>query len=177
MPSSTRGAPIRMAGFAATAAAALLLEIAPLGLVAGASPAAPDLVGAAIFFWALRRPEATPILLVFLVAITRDLLAGGPVGAGALALVLGAEALRARGGAHLAAHLELALFAVFILLTGLGVWLMVWVTAGGAPALSAVLARAALTVACYPLVYILLRRILMIRSLESAERRAAGGFW
>lgn len=176
MPSPTSGAPIRMAGFAALAAAAILLEIAPLGLSADASPA-PDLVAAVIFFWALRRPEATPTLLVFLVAIARDLLAGGPVGAGALALVLGAEALRARNGATIAVHLELALFALFILLTSLGAWLMVWITAGGAPALSAVLARAALTFACYPLIYLLLRRILRIRSLESAERRSAGGFW
>lgn len=175
MPLPTNGAPVRMAGFAATAAIAILLEIAPLGLSAGASPA-PDLVAAAVFYWALRRPESTPILLVFLVAMARDLLTGGPVGPGALALVLGAEALRARRGAHLAMHLEFALFAVFLLLTSLGVWLTVWITASGAPAVSAVLARAALTLACYPFIYLLLRRVLMIRSIESAERRAAGGF-
>jgi len=175
MPSPTSGSPIRMAGFAAAAALAILLEVAPLGLSADASPS-PDLVAAVVFFWALRRPEAAPVLLVLLVAAARDFLAGGPVGPGALALVLGAEALRGRGGAHTALHVEFALFAVFIMLTSLGVWVMVWVTASGAPAMSAVLARVALTLICYPFIYFLLRRILMIRSLESAERRATRSF-
>jgi len=176
MPSPTSGAPIRMAGFAITAVIAALIEVAPLGLSADALPA-PDLVAAAVFFWALRRPEATPIALVLAVAIARDLLAGGPVGAGALALVLGAESLRSRNGAHVAAHVELTLFALFMLLTSLGAWLIVWITASGAPALSAVLIRAALSVLAYPLVYLLLRRVLGVRSVESSSRRAAGGYW
>lgn len=176
MSLSTRGAPIRMAGFAATALAAILIEVAPLGLSAGAS-SAPDLVAAAVFFWALRRPEATPILLVFLVAICRDLLTGGPVGAGALALVLGAEMLRARNGAQLAAHLELALFAVFALTTGLASWFMVWISAGGAPALSEILSRAAVSAICYPLIYFVFHMVFRIRSRELAERNSVGGFW
>jgi len=176
MLDSTRGAPIRMAGFAVTCAAAILLEIAPLGLSAGASPS-PDLLAAAVFFWALRRPDAAPIVLVCAIAMLRDLLAGGPVGAGALALVLGAESLRSRNGAHMALHLELASFALFALLTGLGAWLMVWITAGGAPALTEVLARAGLSALCYPAVYLLLRSLLRVRSRESAERRASGGAW
>jgi len=175
MPSPTSGSPVRMAGFAAAAMIAILLEVAPLGLSADAAPA-PDLVAAVVFYWALRRPESAPLLLVLIVAAARDFLAGGPVGPGALALVLGAEALRGRRGAHTPLHVEFALFAIFIMLTGLGVWLMVWVTASGAPAISSVLARAALTLVCYPFVYFLLRRILMIRSFETAERRASRGF-
>lgn len=176
MSLSTRGAGVRMAGFAVTAVVALLLELAPLGLSASAAPS-PDLLAAAIFFWALRRPEATPVLLVFVVALTRDLLTGGPVGPVALSLVLGAEAIRARDGAHIQAHFEFALFAVFILLTGLGAWLLVWITASGAPAPSVALSRAALTLACYPLVFLLLQSVFRVRSRELAERRAAGGFW
>ncbi len=176
MPLSTRRAPMRMAGFVAMAMAAILIEVAPLGLSAGAS-SAPDLVAVAVFFWALRRPEATPILLVFLVAILRDLLAGGPVGAGALTLVIAAVMVRARNGAHLPPHLEWALFAIFAFATAFGAWLMVWITAGGAPALSTVLSRAALSVMVYPAIYVIFQGVFRVRSREMAERRAAGGFW
>lgn len=166
---------MRMTGFVLTAALAILLEVAPLGLSAAAAPA-PDLVASVVFFWALRRPEATPALLVFLVAILRDLIAGGPVGAAALTLVLGSAAVRTRNGAHAPLYLEFLMFTVFALLTALVAWLLVWLTAGGAPALSAVLSRAAVTVLCYPLVYIVLRSLLRIRSREAAERHMSGGF-
>ncbi len=176
MSSSTSNSPPLMAGFVATAAFAILLEIAPLGLSAG-SVSAPDLTAAFVFFWVLRRPEAAPVLLVCFVAITRDLLAGGPVGAGALALVLGAEAVRSRDGARAPLYLELMMFAVFALVTNIGAWFLVWITAGGAPSLSAVLARAAITVACYPAVYLIFRSLLRIRSREAVERGAAGNVW
>ena len=91
--------------------------------------------------------------------------------------MLGAEAIRSREGAYMLAHVEWALFCVFVLLTGLAAWLMVWVTAGGAPALSAVLSRAALTVACYPMVFLVFQIVLRIRSRELAERRSVGGLW
>lgn len=89
--------PARLAGVAfvlALAFVAIAVEAAPLGIAADAWPS-PDLLFCIIAFWSLRRPVAVPLLAVFAMGLVRDLLTDTPVGAGALGLVLAAEALKA----------------------------------------------------------------------------------
>lgn len=74
---------------------AIALEAAPVGLTASARPS-PDLVFCVVAYWAVRRPTATPALLVFAIGLVRDLMTDVPPGLGAVSLVLAAEILRLR---------------------------------------------------------------------------------
>lgn len=73
--------------------AAILIEIAPLGGRAGATPS-PDLLFCVAAVLVLRRPAATPASLVLLLGLARDLVSGGAVGLGALTLLAAVEVLR-----------------------------------------------------------------------------------
>lgn len=85
----------RMALLAAFAVLAVALEAAPVGLTATARPS-PDLVFCVVAYFAVRRPSATPALLVFAIGLFRDLMTDVPPGLGAVSLVAAAEILRAR---------------------------------------------------------------------------------
>ncbi|MEM8791161.1 MAG: hypothetical protein AAGE80_06060 [Pseudomonadota bacterium] len=88
---------LRMLGFTLLGFVAISMEIAPLGLTANAMPS-PDILFCLTAYCALRRPEAVPMLLVFALGLSRDLLTDAPPGAGALTLVLAAVFLmEARG--------------------------------------------------------------------------------
>jgi rod shape-determining protein MreD len=72
---------------------ALLAQMAPLGLAPRSWPA-PDLFYCVLAYAALARPDALPVMANFALALLGDLVTGGPVGAGALALFLTIEALK-----------------------------------------------------------------------------------
>ncbi len=84
---------------------ALLLALGWLVLAAGAAPLprggglphGPDLLLCVAAFWAVRRPREAPAAAIFALGLARDLVAGGPLGAGALGLLAATEALRAQG--------------------------------------------------------------------------------
>ena len=75
---------------------AILIELTPLNEQASTMPP-PDLLFCIAAFLVLRRPSATPAFLIVILGLARDLLGGGPVGLGALALVASIECLRAMG--------------------------------------------------------------------------------
>lgn len=82
-------------GLAALAwGAALLVQMAPLGIAPDAVPA-PDLAFCALAWAALARPDALPAPAAFALALATDLISGGPAGAAALGLFWGIEALKA----------------------------------------------------------------------------------
>lgn len=72
---------------------AILLELAPVDLRASATPS-PDLLFCVSAFLVIRRPSSTPAALIVVLGLARDLIGGGPVGVGALSLMLAVEALR-----------------------------------------------------------------------------------
>ena len=72
---------------------AILLELAPLGGRASATPS-PDLLLCVSAFLVLRRPTSTPAGLVLILGLTRDLVGGDAVGLGALTLLGAVEVLR-----------------------------------------------------------------------------------
>lgn len=73
---------------------AILLELAPLGGRASATPS-PDLLLCVAAFLVLRRPASTPASLVLILGLMRDLVGGDAVGLGALTLLGAVEVLRA----------------------------------------------------------------------------------
>ncbi len=132
---------------------AVLIEAAPLGVAARGLPS-PDLVFCVVAVWALRVPEATPLLLVFGLGVVRDLVTDVPPGLGALALVLAAEALKRLGAggrrqAFLAEWLRVAgAAAIAAFLPWLG--LLLTLAQPAYPTL--LLQQLVATVALYPLV-------------------------
>ncbi|MEL6792966.1 MAG: rod shape-determining protein MreD [Pseudomonadota bacterium] len=73
---------------------AILIELAPLGARASATPS-PELLLCVAAFLSLRRPNSTPSALILLLGLASDVISGGPVGLGALTLLAAVEALRA----------------------------------------------------------------------------------
>ena len=69
------------------ALAAILLAMAPLNLFQGYAPA-PDVVLAAVFFWAIFGPQFLPAWAVFALGLTQDFATGAPIGFWALVYLL-----------------------------------------------------------------------------------------
>lgn len=139
--------------------AALVVEIAPISLSPYALPA-PALVPLVVAAVALRRPEAAMVPVVLALGLTRDLVGDGPPGAGALALVLGSEALRrlspglARASfAREWATLGAVLFAMLAL-----EYALVLAALAQPPYVMAVVRQGALSLAVWPLVRLPLGR-------------------
>lgn len=72
---------------------AILISLTPLDARASATPS-PDLLFCVAAFLAIRRPAATPPILVLLLGLLRDFAGGGPIGVSALALLGAVEYLR-----------------------------------------------------------------------------------
>lgn len=66
---------------------AILLAMAPLNLFQGYAPA-PDIVLAAVFFWAIFGPQFLPAWAVFVLGLTQDFATGAPIGFWALIYLL-----------------------------------------------------------------------------------------
>jgi cell shape-determining protein MreD len=129
---------------------ALLLQMAPLGLAPGAWPA-PDLLFCVLAYGAMARPDALPIPATFGLALVGDLVTGGPMGAGALALFLTLETLKRRaqiaeGRARLRDFAAMALGALVVLA---GPWLLMRLSFAGGPPLLDLAPRFAATVLAF----------------------------
>lgn len=74
---------------------AILIGLTPVNMRASAAPS-PDVLFCVAAFLAIRRPAATPPVLVLLLGLLRDLAGGGPAGLGALMLLAAVEYLRYR---------------------------------------------------------------------------------
>ncbi len=65
----------------------VLIAMVPVNLT-GFSPAAPSVAMIAVFHWVVHRPELMPAWAVFLIGLFYDLVSGGNVGVGILALLM-----------------------------------------------------------------------------------------
>ena len=153
----------RMALMATLAMCAIYAEAAPLGLGAGARPS-PDLLLCVIAYWAVRRPGSTPMLLVFGLGLVRDLLTDLPVGAGALSLVLVAEALKRwrRALARSAFMLEWAVVALAALASTTLHWLLVVLMLAQPPYLFDLGLQCLYTAGAYPAIALIFRWLFRI---------------
>ncbi len=151
---------------------AILIELTPLNEEASTMPA-PDLLFCVAAFLVLRRPSATPAFLVVILGLTRDLLGGGPVGLGALALVAAIESLRALGE-FLSRHnflFELAAIAAFsFVLIGLQTFGLL-ITFAPTPPLDQLGLRVLGTIAAYIWIYIFFRWVLRVRGEFATDNR------
>ena len=130
--------------------AALLAQMSPLGLAPRSWPA-PDLFYCVLAYAALARPDALPVPASFALALLGDLILGGPMGAGALALFLTLEALKRHAAlAYVRSRRgDWAAAAFGAVVTLLGPWLLMRLTFAGGPALSALALRWAFTVLAF----------------------------
>jgi rod shape-determining protein MreD len=163
------GAGPRVLGVAALAAlswVALSVGLAPMASGLWPLPG-PDLLFCVAAFWVARRPAEAPAAAVLALGLVRDLVSGGPLGAGALGLLAATETLRRRGPALRRRGLALewpAAAAAAALATALPAAL-VWVALAPAPEASALAAAALSTALAYGPVAVALRHGLRLRSL------------
>lgn len=149
---------------------AISVEAAPLGLRADTWPS-PDLLFCIVAYWALRRPEAVPVIAVFAAGLARDLLTDTPAGAGALTLVLAAEALKAAGrplarrGVGTEWLAVAGAFAAVLLVQ----WLMVLLVLAHPPYLLELGQQWVVTLALYPLLATVFRWLFGIRRRKFEE--------
>lgn len=154
---------VRMALLFTLGVLAIYIEMAPLGIGPGARPS-PDLVLCVVAYWAIRRPGSTPALLVFALGLMRDLISDVPVGAGALSLVLAAEALKAWRRSLVRSGFIREWITVFCaaLATAAMQWLLVLMTLAQPPFLDQLLNQCLYTAMAYPVIALFFRWVLRI---------------
>lgn len=151
---------------------AVLIEAAPLGFTPGARPS-PDLLFCIVAYWAVRRPAATPLLLVLALGLLRDFLTDVPVGAGALSLAIAAEVLRALSD-RIIRHSVVVEWVAYALVAAamlLAQWAMVLVTLMQPPYLTEILTQWLFTALFIPMVALTLRWILRVGRTAPPRRR------
>ena len=137
---------------------AVYVEAAPLGIGPSAPPS-PDLLLCVVVYWTARRPSSTPLLAVFGLGLVRDMLTDVPTGAGALSLVLAAEAIRhvRLRLARSSFMLEWLALAAAALGTSALLWILTALTLTQPPYAVALFHQALYTVMVYPLVVVAFR--------------------
>lgn len=142
---------------------AILLGLTPLDARASAAPM-PDFLFCVAAFLAIRRPAATPAVLIIILGLVRDLAGGGPVGLGALTLWGGVEYLRFHRDRLLRSFLIEAwvVFVVSIVLTAiqLGVLLLALTPS---PPLEVLGFGVLSTLAAYFIITLIFRHVFRIR--------------
>lgn len=142
---------------------AISIETAPLGLGPGARPS-PDLVLCVVCYWAIRRPDSTPLLAVFALGLVRDLVTDVPPGAGTLTLIIAAELLKG-WRRSLARHnfvMEWLVVAGAALATVALQWLMVLLLLAQPAFVGQLFYQAVYTAMAYPIVAVFFRWVLRI---------------
>jgi rod shape-determining protein MreD len=142
---------------------AVYVEAAPLG-VGPAAPPSPDLLLCVVVYWAAHRPGATPLIAVFALGLVRDLLTDAPAGAGALALVLAAEAVKAmpRRLARGSFFVEWLVLAGAALGTSTLMWLLVLLSFAQPPYLLDLFHQSLYTAMVYPIIAFTFRYALRV---------------
>ncbi|MEL6335479.1 MAG: rod shape-determining protein MreD [Pseudomonadota bacterium] len=168
----------RMALMVALGLAAILLEAAPVGIAPHSLPS-PDLLALVVVIFAIRRPDAVPLPVVFVLGLTRDLLTDLPVGAGALALVLTAEAMRLMSANLLRGSLlrEGLITAGVLLATFALPYLLALILFVQPPYVLAVVRQWVITVACWPAMLVLIRWGCGIRGVGDPQPRRRQPAW
>lgn len=171
-PGSGRYRALRMAALALAGCVAIFVEIAPIGFTTEARPS-PDFLFCVVACWVVRRPGASPVLLIFALGLARDLLADLPVGAGALTLMLAAEFLRTQGPilARQPFLAEWATVAMVALAMISAQFLLVVLTLAQPPYVMDLLWQGLYTAAVYPAVALLARWVFGIGWAKGGQRR------
>lgn len=149
---------LQMALLTALGLAVILLETLPLGLSAQSHPS-PDLLLCVVAYWSIRRPDSAPAVLIFVLALVRDLLTDIPVGAGVLSLLIISEALKMRRRRFARANFAVEWIAVALAAIASAAlhWLLVVIMFAQPPYLSDLLNQSIYTMMCYPLLALFLR--------------------
>jgi rod shape-determining protein MreD len=143
----------------ATTAAAAALSIQPIRLP-GSAALAPAFLLMAVFHWAIYRPDLLSPPSVFVIGVAYDLITGGPPGATALVLLLARSAVL-RYRRWFSDRAFPFIWGGFTLLTTvamLGLWLMHLLFDGQIADFRAIVFRAMLTIALFPVASFLLGR-------------------
>ncbi len=169
--------PLRLAHMAALVglgALAILLSLAPLDARASATPS-PDLLFCVAAFLALRRPAATPAILVLLLGLARDLAGGGPVGLGALTLWISIEWLKSRRDRIVrSVWSELLAVAAIAFLAPLAQLVILTLSFANSPPLTTLAAGGLATLVAYGAVALVMRFGLRIRGVPLEAMRLLG---
>ena len=146
-----------------TLAGALVLSTVPLGVGSAALPW-PNLMLCVVYFWMIHRPSGLPTLAILATGLVSDLIGGGVIGAGMLALLIvtsflrsGADSLeRSAFGLRWLAFVGFAAFAFLLegLLSALPQWTI--------PPIGPAFAQFLVTVLAYGFVSVLFRKVLRI---------------
>mgnify|MGYP006273717441 CR=1 FL=1 len=152
-----------------------LLRLMPVGGAPGGLPG-PDLIVALTLAWVLRRPAYVPAWLIVALFLPLDLLLGHPPGLGALSVLLGAEALRARQALtrSLPFLLEWALVAAVLLAMTGAVQVVLALFAAPRPILGLDLLRALFTALAYPAIVLVTQALFGVRKASPGEVDALG---
>lgn len=157
-----------LAGFGLVAILAAMIPLAP-----GGTLVPPDILWCVVVAFALRRPGAAPLWLIVVLGLTADLMLSRPVGLGALALVLSAEAMRANAALFRGTPFViewLAAAALFALaLAGMEAVLRLALAEG--PTLGAAARHLVATAIAYPLVVFCLTRLPAMRMRSEGRAR------
>ena len=148
---------------ATTVIAALAISVIPMGVGPATMPW-PNFTICVVFFWIVHRPQGMPTLAVLFIGLAHDLIGGGVVGAGMLAMLLASFALvPAAESLHRSAFgLRWIAFTAF----AFGIFALEWALTSLSfqkwTPLTAPLAQLLVTVLAYPLVSVLFRRVMRI---------------
>jgi rod shape-determining protein MreD len=138
--------------------------------------AAPDLIIALTFAWAMRRPEYVPALCVGGIVLLADLLFQRPPGLLAVLVLIASETLRSRAVANrdMPYFLEWATVAGAMISVVILERLLLAVFFIPAPALGLALIQLAMTIALYPLVVLISYVVFNVRRAAPGEVDALG---
>lgn len=153
---------------------AILIGLAPIDARASARPS-PDLLFCVAAFLAIRRPSATPAILVLLLGLARDLIGGAPLGLGALTLWGAVEYLRFhRNGLIGSLPTEIGTIAVLAFLIPLLHLAAMTLVLAPSPALEVLASGAIATIFAYCAVALLFRFVFRIRGEAEENLRLIG---
>ncbi|MEM9060606.1 MAG: rod shape-determining protein MreD [Pseudomonadota bacterium] len=141
----------------------ICVEAMPLGLEATARPS-PDLLLCVVACWSVRQPGSAPAVLIFVLALSRDLLTDVPVGAGAMTLLLVSEVLKLRRRALARSSFATEWVTVTIAAAAASAlqWLLVLIVLAQPPYLIDLWHQVIYTMMAYPLVAVMLRYALRL---------------
>lgn len=129
----------------------ILLTMVPLQ-IPDFAPVIPSLALIAVYYWAVHRPDLMTIWIIFLIGLFEDLLSGGYVGVGILALLLVHVVVDTQRRIFVRASFQMLwmLFGVVAAITMYLIWLLNCMLHGRFLDVSPMLFQYLTTVAVYP---------------------------
>lgn len=141
----------------------LALSALPLGAGSGAT-IWPNFTLCVVFFWLVHRPLGMPTLAILFIGLIGDLISGGVLGAGMLALLIGSQFVQAGAKALVRSAFGVRWFAFvgFVAIVFLIEWILNSLPRWSPLPISAPFAQFLVTVIAYAPVSILFRKVLRV---------------